>query len=384
MTLLVSTLLLIVGGALILTTSMSAGLAVDSTAELQAYYSAEAGVNASLNVLRGNIQSNPAGTQATFANAITNPTLSNWLNYNGTINGTSVVQLNANPLTGYTVAVSSVANQPSRLIVRVTGYGPKASLKRMELEVDSHSFDFSPVAAILLRGNDDNTTPLATFNIGNSNAKSYSGWDNAVPGNSLPTFGVSHSNDFNVVTNEINTAKPNTTTGKQKVNLFTNAQLPTFLQTADNARALLTDMHSQAASNGRYFTSTPGSLGTTSNPQLTFVDGNCDLTTNGAGLLIVTGTLHASGNPSFDGLILVLGDGVFLRNGGGNGDTLGAIVLAKFARSWPSSDNANPHPFLSPTYDMSGGGNSITGYDSAAVDKALAAAGVRSLAVREY
>ena len=333
MTLLVSTLLLIVGGALILTTSMSVGLAVDSTAELQAYYSAEAGVNASLNVLRRNIPSNPAGTNATFANALANPTLSNWLNYNGTINGTSVVQLGTN--TGYTVSTSAVANYPSRLLVRVTGYGPKASVKRMELEVDSHAFDFTPVAAILLRGNDDNTTPLATFQIGNSNAKSYSGWDHAIPANSLPTFGVSHNNDFNVVTTEVNTAKPNTTTGSQKVNLFTNAQLPTFLQTADNARATLNELQALAASNGRYYTSTPGSLGTSSNPQLTFVDGNCDLTTNGAGLLVVTGTLHASGNPSFDGLILVLGDGVFTRNGGGNGDTFGAIVLAKFARSWP-------------------------------------------------
>ena len=57
--LLVSTLLLIVGGALILTTNMAQGLAIDSTSELQAYYSAEAGVNAALNVLRGNVAQEP-------------------------------------------------------------------------------------------------------------------------------------------------------------------------------------------------------------------------------------------------------------------------------------------------------------------------------------
>src|SRR2546430_5886459 len=60
-TLLVATMLLIVGGALILTTNMAAVLAIDSTSELQAYYSAEAGVNAAINVLRRNGQSNPAG-----------------------------------------------------------------------------------------------------------------------------------------------------------------------------------------------------------------------------------------------------------------------------------------------------------------------------------
>src|SRR6267142_5183575 len=83
-TLLVSTLLLIVGGALILTTSLAHGLAIDSTSELQAYYSAEAGTNAAVNVLRGNIASNPAGTNATFLAAV-NTTLNNWLNYGATI-----------------------------------------------------------------------------------------------------------------------------------------------------------------------------------------------------------------------------------------------------------------------------------------------------------
>src|SRR6266571_2457134 len=74
-TLLVATLLLAAGGALLLTTSMATTLAVDSTAEGQAYYSAEAGVNSTLNVLRGAVPSNPAGTPATFRNAADNPTL---------------------------------------------------------------------------------------------------------------------------------------------------------------------------------------------------------------------------------------------------------------------------------------------------------------------
>src|SRR5215210_3127066 len=89
--LLVSTLLLIVGGALILTTNLAQGLAIDSTSELQAYYSAEAGVNAALNVLRGNVASNPAGTNATFRNAASNPNLNNWLAYDTTVSDVTVV-----------------------------------------------------------------------------------------------------------------------------------------------------------------------------------------------------------------------------------------------------------------------------------------------------
>ncbi len=49
---LISTLLLGIAGMVILTTGMSATTSVDSTAELQAYYGAESGLEAALNVLR--------------------------------------------------------------------------------------------------------------------------------------------------------------------------------------------------------------------------------------------------------------------------------------------------------------------------------------------
>ena len=47
--LLVATILLVAGGALIQITSMSAANVNDSTAETQAYYGAEAGLQAALN-----------------------------------------------------------------------------------------------------------------------------------------------------------------------------------------------------------------------------------------------------------------------------------------------------------------------------------------------
>ncbi len=52
--LLVSVLLLGAGGALIMTTMMSANNSIGSTAEMQAYYVAESGMQSALNVLRGN------------------------------------------------------------------------------------------------------------------------------------------------------------------------------------------------------------------------------------------------------------------------------------------------------------------------------------------
>ncbi|HMC68904.1 MAG TPA: hypothetical protein VKJ07_07115, partial [Mycobacteriales bacterium] len=65
--LLVSMLLLAAGGALLVTTGMTATNSVDATAEAQAYYCAEAGIHSALSVLRGNVAARsglnlPAGT----------------------------------------------------------------------------------------------------------------------------------------------------------------------------------------------------------------------------------------------------------------------------------------------------------------------------------
>ena len=111
--LLISALLLTAGGMLILTTTISATNTFDAAAEMQAYYGAEAGIQASLNVLRGNVLpsplfvANPAGGVAPenkidFTKALTRSTsnlagdpttagfplrLSRWLNYNYTLSG---------------------------------------------------------------------------------------------------------------------------------------------------------------------------------------------------------------------------------------------------------------------------------------------------------
>jgi hypothetical protein len=386
-TLLISTLLMIAGGALILATSMSAVLAVDSTAELQAYYSAEAGVNASLNVLRGNVQSNPANTAATFRNTADNPTLGLWMNYDTTINGTSAVSLSTSPVLGYSVNVTDpdavvAPKVPTRLLVDVTGYGPKGAVKRMEMMVDRYIFDYSAMSTILIRSNDDNSTVMTGFAIGNSNAKDYFGTDQSDPSKAIPVIGVTHTNDFNLATAAVASAQPGTVVGSQQVKQFSTSQLPAFLQTADNARAFLNSMQTVALSEGRYFPASSGTFGTTANPQFTFIDGNCILD-GGAGLLIVTGNLTLNGGVNFDGLVLVLGAGYIQRSGGGSGDILGAFAIAKFARTWPIAQNSLPHPFLSPFFDTSGGGTGLIGFDSGKIDEALSLAPPRVLAIRE-
>lgn len=402
--LLISTLMLATGGALVLVTGLSTRTAIDETAEMQAYYSAETGLQDTMNVLRGNV--NPRGampnnSQISFRNAISRATanvpgdngptcavsdpasvcrLSGWLNYNYTSSGNTPdrVALTANysPLNGlaYSVEISDpdqtpiATGEPPRLLVRVKGYGPKGAEKRLELIVSRTNFDYAPPAMLLMRGAED--CSAIHFTIGDSHPKYYSGADRS-GSTILPSFGATCNSD---TTTEVNSDTKNTVSDP-KAQTFGDPSLPPWLRSAPEARAFLLDEKENAINQGRYFTSFDGYSGSAANPVFTFVDGDCVLD-GGGGLLIVTGNLTLNGNPSFEGLILVLGGGHVERNGGGNGDIYGAISIAKF--------NVNGNSgFQNPYFDTSGGGNSLMQYDSDAVRKALNISGPRVLGVHE-
>jgi hypothetical protein len=93
--------------------------------------------------------------------------------------------------------------------------------------------------------------------------------------------------------------------------------------------------------------------------------------------LIVTGNLEMNGNPSFEGLILVLGAGSVNRDGGGNGNVYGAMAVAKF----PINGTGG---FEAASFQTNGSGTATMQYDSDAIRKALNMAGPRILAVGEF
>jgi hypothetical protein len=398
---LLATLLLAVAGTVLLTSGMSSITSIDATAELQAYYGAESGLEASLNVLRGHIQPNGiAGTtRMGFRNAVSTATsnrnndastdarLSAWLNYDndgrvrpaGANYSYSVVVTDPDDPNG-TIRNADATYRPKRIQVQSTGYGPNGSVKRMEMIVQKTSFDFEPDAMLMLRGADNGSPATISFDIGSSNAKFYSGHDHAGHVGALPTFGVTNAADLAVANDAITKGA---TVADVKTGQVGVGDLPSWLQNADAARSFLNDMQIVARSMGRYYTSFNGQAGTTTTPAFTFVNGNATLD-GGAGLMIVTGNLVLNGNPSFNGVILVLGEGTVNRNGGGNGNIYGSIYLARFARSWPSSENGQPHPFLAPSFYTNGGGNANLEYDSEWVQKAKDALGDIVRDVREY
>jgi len=396
--LLIATLLLAAGGALVLVTTTANMTAIDSTAEMQAYYAAEAGLQASLNVLRGNIAPNaamPAGTKISFRNAVTASTsnlptdtspnfrLSAWLPYSYPGGSPNRVVLPTGaaytPLTGlaYSIDVTDPDNtpvasgDPARLVIRATGYGPKGAIKRLELYVRHSNFEYNPPAVILPIGN--SSCDSLDFTIGDSNAKQYSGHDNTPTGNVLPVFGATCGGNLG---NEQDAITKGATVADPQAAVISNNQLPYFLQSADNARSFVSDLKGTAIEQGRYYTSFDGYSGTDANPVFTFVDGDCNLD-GGAGLLIVTGHLEMNGNPNFNGLILVLGNGTVNRDGAGNGTIFGALVAARF-------DLTGSGGFETSTFTTSGSGNATFQFDSDAIRRALNLAGPRVLGFHEY
>jgi Tfp pilus assembly protein PilX len=106
-----------------------------------------------------------------------------------------------------------------------------------------------------------------------------------------------------------------------------------------------------------------GPVGTNANPQITYVNGDFNFGSgSGAGVLVVTGTLSFTGNASFNGLILVIGQGVVSESGGGSGGFNGTMFLAK------THSSTSPYPELatlqSPLFSWNGGGSSFLQYNS--------------------
>lgn len=385
--LLIATLLLSAGGVLLLTTSMSATNPLDATAEMQAYYAAEAGLQRTLNVAHTHdipAGTMPAGsTELSFRDIVKNPTLANWIPFNGpTINGASTTLVGTN---AFSVVVTDPDDQgpvllrkinviptyqPTRMNIQLTGYGPKRARKVLNMVVIRSGLGgFQAPATITLRGSSESPPPALTFDTGSSSSATYTGND-AAGGAGISAFAVTVPD---VAPTILGIEKPTQIVGPPVSVLGPTSPIPgvpptptpEWLESADNARAFLNDLQTNAVAKGRYFSTKPAAsdMGSSSNPKFTFVDGDVELGAgnNGTGLLVVTGNLLMHGSTDFNGVILVLGSGTVNREGSGNGVISGGIVVAKFGSTGG---------FLAPTFLTDGGGNSTIQYDSKAVDDA--------------
>ncbi len=293
--------------------------------------------------------------------------------------GTQVLDLSYTASPSTTAIPTRVTSpDPKRLLLKSYGFGPLNAEKRLELMVNKAYFEFETPAGVTLRGADD-CSPLS-LDTGSSGAKWYSGVDAAGDEAQRPAFAVTPCDEDDA---KAGIVKPDTVVDPEVGRLGDDdttpgtVETPSFLDNANKARAYLNSLQTKAETTGRYFN--PGTGATTIDDSVnaamfTFVDGDATLL-NGSGFLVVTGTLTMRGNTNFKGAILVLGEGVLIRNGGGNGDILGGITIAAFGR--------NSGGFTSPTFLTNGGGNSTIQYDSSALRTALGS-GQNVSGIREF
>jgi len=405
---LLSMLLLAAGGVLILTSTMTGITARDSTAEMQAYYAAEAGIARVLEVVRGNVESSPTGTRASFRNVLCTPSL--WTTTATTAGG--YVNVASDATSKFQVVSlldpdntdtdtncngpNAATYKPQRLRVRVVGLGPKDSRKNMEIVVSRYTLEYDVKATVTLPNGCGN--PI-NFNLGGSNVTSTSGLDASGGGGSVSAFAIDNC-DYNTTNNVMDGcladgtncsgSGPNVFPGDPMV--LTETNTPSFLASVASTRQFLygsEGMKQAAINQGRYFTTEAAAYASTaglgaSNPDgvYTFVDGDLTLgpgSPTGQGTLIVTGKLTLNGNFQWNGVIMVLGTGEVYRSGGGHGDIYGAVFVAKFNKTGLDSDQ-----FGAPIFDTSGGGTSNIQYSADAVDKAKSTGGHAVKAIREY
>lgn len=453
-------LLLVVAGAVVLVTALSNTATVDAAAEEQAYYAAEAGMQMTLNVLRGNGNGNAVSFKKAAVRVTSNkgddwypdPRLSNWLNYTYPASLPDRVPLTAsyNPNTGlaFSVTISppdiatvipevtpnpdfidgpvvmpSPKVKPSppawhpwhcghcswdythcslypngfrrndgygcrhkhcipppgwgqagdddgyqRLLVKVVGYGPRGARKQIELLVKRLLFNYDSEALIYIHGTTSggdlsfstSGNPQVTFDSGDNNIG----------------FGVRTDADSAIIQNVINQKDKVQISGKgDDYETFNGEDQPEWLETVDTARQLVSDLKLDATLRNRYFTSYPssGNTGTDSQPEFTFVDGDCNITSDGSGLLVVTGKLTLSSSKKYKGLILLLGKGEFIISGGG-ATFEGAMAIAKFNSTGD---------FLPPVITLSGGSYTFK-YKSDRIAAAIKTINLAVVGAREY
>jgi Tfp pilus assembly protein PilX len=147
------------------------------------------------------------------------------------------------------------------------------------------------------------------------------------------------------------------------------------LSTVDGLNTLVNSITSMAGSNvyGNSPLPSPstlnaGTIGPPANPVINVVQGDYTMPSSGSGILLVTGTLTMNGNPSWNGLILVVGKGNVQKNGGGNGTLDGSLLVANMFSDPGTWTHPIPlglnNPPGTPTIAWNGGGNATVQYDS--------------------
>lgn len=318
---------------------------------------------------------------------------------------------------GYEIPVKSGDNlltgtmtpaEPTRLLVRSTGYGPRGATKQLEAIIQKNFFNGLGAPATLMMVGPPGTPATATqaatsflFNSGSSAAMQYSG-DDVVSSDIIAPIGTTNLTNLDVVQDAVDGQPPHPYNGTiVGTPSDVSKELPDWLKNPLALETAIQSLYGVAKASGGYYApgATPSSFGNNATAKgITFVDHDVSFGGSGGGILVVTGKLTLNGGFSFNGLIIVTGQGGVDRNGGGGGTLQGNVVIApyensKIIKTAATGTTAAVYEnkstitagttFLAPQYDLSGGGNSTVVYNSSNVANGLTAISNFALGIAE-
>ncbi len=293
--------------------------------------------------------------------------------------------------------------EPRRLLIRSMGYGPRGARKQFESIIQKNYFDGmgapSPLTMIgppctrqtasactAMTGlpvgttgvvNGQTTQTQIKFTPGTSNPIEYTGRDESY-GLFQPPIGVTNDPNLAYVRYVIANAFGGRVFGTPE-NIA--AELPPWLQNPRNLDRTIQLLREVAQASGTYYATSPPNTTVfgdwTSGTGITVIDapGGAELNHQAGGLLVVTnGALTLRGQYAFKGVMVLTGPGGLYRAGGGGGNCTGPcgrlegnMIVAPY-NTWSLNtcmpDTTTPqyqdklNCFMSPQYEISGGGNS--------------------------
>jgi hypothetical protein len=276
-----------------------------------------------------------------------------------------------------------IANQTDlnrRVMITSIGIGPNRATEVAQAIIEPRqSLPTVPTAAMTFLG------PPPAYDNGNSNAQDHTGTDcplgGGIPNLYVPIVGTTNSASDAQVEDDMQRPEnfnSGSLQGADTVADLTNPAEPALAQSGlapidpvwldcDYVKQLVLDLIDDAD----YYCDTDGGSCTTpvgNAGDVVVIDGDATAGSFSAGLLLVTGELTYSGNDAWHGIVLVFGEGLLHRNGGGNGHNSGAVVLANIdpTPDGPRADKSDwcSSGFGETSFSVNGGGNSTISYCS--------------------
>lgn len=392
----------LLGAALLTATSVETMVADNYKINTQALYLAEAGVDQIRENLRADtntatqILTAAGGVDGALSTATDFTTLaaSDDVPY---ANGTTLTDLGGRSQGTFTVYLrNDVQEGPTTLadgndMLTLISFGRYRNGTRA-VEVDLRRGGFPSVpAALTLDG------PVGLFDAANSTIFHIDGYDGGTPAQAPQSaIGVISGADDTTVTTEIQ-GPPNRSANYTGVGATTpnvnnvSGSLDPLQLTPAGLETIVSNIASSATNtfNPGYPGSTAiGNIGSSSNPVVAVVNGDCTFGPGtGYGILLIRGVATFAGNFNWNGLVLIIGQGEFHWNGGGNGNIQGAMFVAK-SRGTPRTSPNPVGPMLGTRgpiiADFNGGGGNGIFYNSTQINMANKAFPYMPMSYRIY